>query len=748
MDSNAPISPSREHLWNEIASDLRSNRLLPSLTSGLIVGMVEIILVISFAALIFTGDLQPFVARGVGLFLLGAIFVSVVVALFSSLSGLVAGTQDAPAAILAVMAVAITSALANTTTPEEKFFTVVAAIALSTMLTGLFFLTLGYLRLGGLVRFLPYPVIGGFLAGTGWLLATGALTMMSGFPVSLSQATMFIQPQVILTWLPGVLFGFAILIVQNRYRHPFILPALVLVATGLFYGIALAAGSSITELSAQGWLLGPFPQGNLWQPVSPALLVQVNWPVILGQITNTSAILVISTVALLLNASGLELVASQDVDLNQELRAAGFGNLLSGLAAGIVGYQQLGLSTMNIKLGTRSRLPGLFSSLLCFFALFFGASLISLFPKLVLGGLLFYLGLTFLFEWVVQTWGKLPIADYLVIILILIVTASMGIMQGIAVGTLVAVILFVINYSRADVVKHAMTADTYHSPMTRSRQERQILNELGKQVYILELQGYIFFGTANYLLEQIHGQIETISKGRLRYVVMDFCRVTGIDSSVTYNFSKLRQLALKYKIKMVLTGLTPHVNSYLSKAGIVEENIFQVLPDLNQGVEWCENQLLQTCGMEITGGFLTLEQQLLDVIGESEYIPRLLKYLEKIELPAGTKVIQQGDAADTLYFIEKGQLTAQIEHSGKNPIRLQTMNAENVIGEIGFYLNTSRSASVVTEAPSTIYCLTKENMHRMENEDPEAATLFHKLIVNLMADRIIHLTATIDNLTR
>lgn len=165
MEPNSNKS-SMKKLAIELRQDFGSARLFPSLTSGLVVGVVEVIIAVSFAALIFTGGISSYVANGIGFALIGAIITGLAVAIMTSIPGNVAGNQDAPAAILAVMSAAIVASMTGYATGMEIFATVLVTIALTTFLCGLFFLGLGYFKLGGLVRFLPYPVMGGFLS---WL---------------------------------------------------------------------------------------------------------------------------------------------------------------------------------------------------------------------------------------------------------------------------------------------------------------------------------------------------------------------------------------------------------------------------------------------------------------------------------------------------------------------------------------------------------------------------------------------------
>ena len=159
-------------------SNFDSQTIVRGITAGLVVGIIELTLAISLASLVFSGDLAPFFSRGIGLFLFGSVSMGLVVAALGSLPGTAIGPQDGPAALLAVGASGVASALAGTLHPEALYFTVVAAILLSSLATGLVFFLIVYFKLGYLVRFIPCPVIVGFLAGTGWLHLRGALEVL------------------------------------------------------------------------------------------------------------------------------------------------------------------------------------------------------------------------------------------------------------------------------------------------------------------------------------------------------------------------------------------------------------------------------------------------------------------------------------------------------------------------------------------------------------------------------------------
>ena len=390
---------------------MRLGGVIPILTSGLIIAVFEVIVAASMAALIFSGPLSDHVAAGIGLALFGGIVTGVAVALLGSLPGTVGGVQDAPAAIMAVMAAAIVVAMPDGSSDQETFMTVVATIAITALLSGACLLGLGYFRIGNLVRFLPYPVVGGFLAATGWLLFSGGLTMMSEVSLTLANLPALFEPDVLLTWLPGLLWAVVAFVALRRYDHPLLLPALILLGVLLFYGAAKLGSASIDSLSERGLLLGPIPEGRMWPPLSLTDLQLVSWPAILSQALSIATVILLAMVGVLLNASGLEVTFRRDMDLNRELRAAGAGNLIAGLGAGLVGFQQLSGSALVLGLKGASRWAGLIAAGICALFLLFGGSALSYFPKGVLGGLLLLVGLSFLYDWLVEAWSRLPRQD-------------------------------------------------------------------------------------------------------------------------------------------------------------------------------------------------------------------------------------------------------------------------------------------------------------------------------------------------
>ena len=744
----APPASSQPSLIRELVAELRPDRLALALIGGLVVGVVVVIVAISFGALVFSGELAEFTSQGIGFGLLSAAILGIVVALGSSFRGMVATPQDSPAAIMALIAAAVAAGLPATVPREQVFTTVVAAVSLASVLTGVFFFALGSFRLGGLIRFIPYPVIGGFLAGTGWLLVKGSFGVMADVPLGFTQLSTLAQWEVARRWLPGVVLGLLLFVMLRRYSHFLILPGLLLASIGGFYLLLAVSSTPIAEARASGFFLGPFPDGGLWQPLAPDALAAVDWGLIAGQAGSLAAILLVGVVALLLNASGLELAVERDIDLDRELRIGGVANVLSGLGGGLQGFQTLSLSALGHKLCAESRLVGLVSAGMCAATLVLGASVLSFFPKPSLGGLLLFLGLAFLVEWVYDAYFKLPRGDYFVVLMILLVIGTVGYLESVGVGIVIAVVLFVVNYSRIDVVKHALSGGDHPSNVERPRRHRRLLQREGERQLILELQGFLFFGTADKLFQQVRRRVAEPERVALRFAVLDFRQVSGLDSSAVLSFVKLKQLAESQDFVLVLAHCSPEISRQLEKGGLADDGArIRGFPELDRAVEWCENQVLQTAGADLEVGARPLVEQLAEVLPALD--PDLmLRYFERQEVGAGHYLMRQGEPPEDLFFVESGQVTVQMELDDGSTVRLLTMGAGTVVGEMELCLGQERSASVVTERPSVVYRLTADTLERMERENSTVAAAFFRYISRLMAERLVINNRTLRALLR
>ncbi|WP_013334531.1 SulP family inorganic anion transporter [Gloeothece verrucosa] len=724
---------------------LNFRQIFLSLIMTLIVGVSEISICLSLAILLFGEKLPNYVPNGFSLLLLSGVIANIIVAFWSSSTNIVVVPQDVPIAIFTVISSNLMTHLPSGTTDQNLWLTVVTTMVLTTFLTAIFSGTLGLLKFGNLIRFIPYPVMGGFLAGSGWLLLKGSLGMMAGINFQGNDFFRLFEPNILSHWGAGAILSIMLFWLTRRFKHWLVIPGFLMAAIVGFYLVFLISHSSLEIAREQGWLLESLSQKvtlNLFNPLS---ITQANWSLILGESGNICSIILLSTVGLLLNASAIELATKRDINLHQELRAVGLANLLTSFAGGFICYHQLNYSMLAQKLTINSRLVGLFTAGAYGMALVFGESIIYLFPKPVLGGLLLFLGFELLSQWLYDTWFKLPFTDYITIVIILMVIAMVGFLPGVAVGLLVTLMLFVVNYSRINIVKHQFSGVTHQSNVAYAPDKVKILKEKGEEILILELEGFIFFGTANNLVEVIQARIEDISKNPLRFLVLDFREVRGIDSSANISFLKIQQIAQKNGSILVFTHLSEFLKSFLEKGDFIFDNSCQIFSDLDRGLEWCEEKTLEVNEYQEKVNY-DLKQQLKDLGLNLEEISKFINYLKFLKVEREEVIFQKGDVSDGLYFLESGQISVVVSMANGQTKRLRTYKSGTIIGEMGLYQQANRSATVICNSSSNLYYLSTQNFQKMEQENSVLASKFHRFIVILLAERLRHRDVQLENL--
>jgi SulP family sulfate permease len=728
----------------------KSQTLLPDLLAGSISGIINLIYSVSFAALIFPGILSNYLPLGLSCALISAILTALIVAFKSSLPFTISGPDSNGAVILALMTASISQALTEKGETAAIFPTLVWAIILSTFLTGLWLFSLGKLSLGRFIRFIPYPVVGGFLAGIGWLFIQGSLKVMTGIPFNFDQLDKFLRDDFMLLWFPGVVLGLTLQVLLSRYQQFWLMPSILFGVTLLCYGFFAIADLSLDQARTEGFLFASLQSDTLPKLQILETLPQVDWGVLVQQIPSLMTLLAVVPITILLNSTGLELATERDVDLDKELKVAGLSNLVTGSFVGMVGHLSISRTLLNYKAGGRNRLSGIVASVCALLFFFFGVSSLQFLPKLVFGGLLFYLGLSLLLEWVYQGWFKLSRIDYALVILILLIVANFGFLEGVGVGLIIACLLFVITYSNLQVISNTLSGSSYQSNFERSFHQKKLLYDQGDQIYILRLQSYLFFGTANNLLEHIRQRLSDISLPKIKFLVIDFKQIEGVDSSAVISFIKMKQLAQKFSVVLILTNLSSAISAQFKPYKIIDlANAEKIncygFSDLDQGVEWCENQILEDAIFR-RRRFVPLLIQLEDVFPLPQQVQQFLNYLESSKIEVGHYLFRQGEIPKEIYLIESGQVSLIRELENGQTERLGTVGEGTVIGEIGFYGHFLHECSAISDRPTRLYALSQEVLQRMEEENPQLAAACHQFIAQLLVERIVQLRRRSDAL--
>ncbi len=678
--------------------------------AGVVGGILDVVLAVALAALVFSGGLADQLVSGLGFFLFGTVAIGAVLGLTSGYPAMLGGPQDNTSAILAVAAAAMAAELA----PSDGLATVIAFFAVASLVVAVVLVALGTLRLGVLVRFLPFPVVAGLLAGTGLLIVIGSVDLLvtvggDGSPVP-----------VWVSLVPGLAVTAALLTRTRTNARPVVISLMIAAAIAVTYSWVAFEGIGRGAAVESGLFLGPFPSGSLWSLEGFVSITGADWSLVAGQWVSLLTLAVLVPVTLLLYIPGFELALEHDLDGDRELRATGLANLAAAAGGGPPGFHYLSVTLLSARVGPPRRTVPLIAAALVAAVIVGGGPLLELLPTSAVAGLLLFIGMTFVLEWTWDARRRLPPIDLVVVALIAVTIGWFGLLVGAATGLLAAIALFVVRYSRVPVVRREFDGGSYRSRVDRSESELRFLDESGSSLLILELQAFLFFGTADRLRSHI---VERIGRGGgVRFVVIGFRAVTGMDSSAVLAFDRLVALGEKHGYDVLFADVAPRIAEQLAPA--LGSGRALRAADVDRAVESCEDVLLAEGAARRDGAPADIVSYFAGVASGDDLV-RLAERFEPRQVPSATRLMEQGGPSQGMYFIESGVVSVEIETADEGTTRLRTMGPGTIVGEMSLYLGGTCRATVVAQTPVLARQLTPEGFRRLRDEDPSAAAALH-----------------------
>lgn len=690
---------------------------------------------IAFAALIFAGPLAAGFGMGVGVILLSSILLALWIALRSRYPSSIGQVQEASIAILAT-AIAMAAAQLEFAPEEVKVATAFAILGSSAVVTGAVFWIFGLCRFGRLVRFMPYPVIAGFLAGSGWLLIQGAVMMIVG---ERDLVELFVRPegqQALANLYVSVVFAIVMVFALRRSTSPLTMPLVLLGGGLLFYAMLAAIGVDSGTARAMHWLPALPSSGGFALPQTIQVVTAADWGVVLQALPAIISVALLGMVGLLLNTSGLEVATRREIDADAELRTTGIANMVAGGFGGAPGFAGLSMTLLANRMGAKARSVGIATAVMLALMLPFAGELAGAMPTFVAAGLMIALGVELIHDWLWRTRRQLPRTEWLVVIAIPLGMIAFGFMGGMALGLGLSIVTFVYNYARLSVIRVNASLRERKSSIDRPPAENSLIELEGEQVQVLELQEFLFFGTAEQVVEAIRQRLQDRIRLSLRFVVIDFRRVSGMDAAAAATFVKIRNLLAGSEVQLVFSSLSPDIRQALVRNGIdfTTDPMVAGERDLDHALERCEERLI--AGISREESWQDVEDYLAQTIGPSTRLKDLVASMQEIRLQPGDRFIRAGETGDDLFLLWTGRAKVEAVLANGKRLRLRTVKPGVVLGEIAIYRGGPRTADVVAEIPSTVYRLARRQLRYLEQADPELALLVHRLCATTLAERL------------
>lgn len=711
-----------------------------NLLAGLSAGLLAAVFSLTAASLVFSpGQLPVYLTHGLTMALFCAVAVGAGCALRSDLPFAVAGPEALTMAVLYLLVSSLLDHMPGVS-PETVFATVTAALVITALFTGLALVASGATGAAAAVRFIPFQAVGGVMAGLGFHLVAGAYALCAGSGPCLDSLTRLVfDLGPCLEWLPALVLGLVLFAVMRGRTNLLLALSLLALAAAATHAALWWGGVSREQAALQGWLFPALPLDAYWELYSLDFLRQVRLGVILDHAGYMAAAAGLVIAANMLKTTEIELAQGQEMDLDREMGVLGVSNLVAGALGGMPGALSLHRSLGARAMGAGGPLVGLIAAALCAALIPFAGEAAAFVPRFLPAGLLVFMGLSLMVRWLVDTRAAFTRGeDYALLLLVFLLTVTMGFLLGTAVGVALAMMVIVGRYGSVSVVKHVLSGSAFRSNVDRAPTQFRALKSKGEQIYIMRLQGFIFMGTTGSILRLIRTRHADSSKLPLRYLILDFTRIAGLDSSVAMAFTRLKQAAHDERFTLVFAGVPFELDRQLAAAGFLlddPEGGSRTFVSLDYAMEWCENHILESENV------LRLEQHdlpdlLAPVFPEPRFVPLLLKIMKKVQVKSGEHVFRQGDASDAMYFIEQGMVNVQLELEGARVLRLKKMGPGTVFGEMGIYTAAPRSASIVAAEDCVLYRLSKQVLEALQAKNPHLVSAIHRFIVGLLSERV------------
>ncbi|CAM1506778.1 Fc.00g064190.m01.CDS01 [Cosmosporella sp. VM-42] len=712
------------------------------------------------------------------------------------------------------MAETITSSVGKDK-PDAVIATTIVSYSLSAMVTGLVFYLMGRFKVGYMVGFIPRHILIGCIGGVGWfLVATGfevSARMDGSLEYDLDTLKRLTDPDTVPLWTIPLTLAIILFYGQAKVPSKYFLPLFILAIPFIFYFFVLALDVLDTDvLRDHGWIFQGPPSGEPWWYFYTLFKLNlVHWDAVAECIPAMLALTFFGILHVPINVPALALNCGEDhADLDKELRLHGYSNFLSGCFGSIQNYLVYANTVFFMRSGGNSRLAGYMLAVLTFCVMVIGPSIIGFIPVMMVGTLIFDLGFELLLEAIWLPRKKLKIAEFLTVIVIVLVMGIYDFVVGIGVGILLAFVSLIIQTSRVSPIRGNYSGDVVTSTVRRNPSQHHYLNQVGRQIYIVKLTGYLFFGTIVSVEAKIRALLgdSAFAKQPIKFLILDLWHVTGLDYSAGEAFNTISRLLDNKEVVLVLSGVDPEsqLGRNLRAVGLGSDGIeVMMLPNLNSALESCENELLKTlyARQEELNSMKRIATPNLDVpdaktTAFSSFDPpfnsprrnhlveaahdalsnvdiqrptrwqsfkeplRLMlqifqglsdknedfwfpatSYFVRKEYPAGTVIFRRGEQANGFYLVERGIVRA--EYDLPQGWLCESIVAGTTCGELPFFSETERTATVVVERDCVVWLMDREHWERIQKKEPAIGRELLRISLKLTSERMSAITSYI-----
>ena len=622
---------------------------------------------------------------------------------------------------------------------------IVGLASLCVLIAGIVQFLFGALRLGNLIKYVPYPVVSGFMNGIAIILILEQIGPLVGARGHVSLFQIFNNPTVVqpLTLVVGLI---TIIVIFFARRFIKAVPASLIglvAGTALFYFL-----KNISGASALGPVIGNFsfqwPKPDIF-PDAFRLLNHIDLADLFVRILITGFVLgSIGALESLLSSVAADNIAGTRHKSNKELIGQGIGNVMNAVFSALPSAGSELHNMANYRAGGRTRLSSLICVILILLIVITLGSVIGKIPLTVIGGIIVSVGIGLFDRWILDLIRNLPqahqqqkriMANLAVAVVVAVITVCVNLIVAVLIGIAIASGLFVVRMGKS-IVKRKYSGEQIRSKKVRSIKNNMLLEDRAKGIIVYELRGPLFFGSADNLAAEIEGAI-----GHHTYCILDMKRVNEIDSTgakILGQISKKIAASGKYLLISYLKD-NPSLMDFLKEIGVYKtlgEDCF--FPDTDAALEWAEDNVL-TQSLEIAGASDRIELDQMDILRDftPQEIQDLKQNLTRKTFSKGEIIVKEGDTDRNLFLLAKGLVSVRIHLPESDRYkRLVTYSPGVTFGEMAFLDGSPRSADVWSDEDSETYVLSPAEFSVLQKQSPQIAIKLVRNIALEISDRL------------
>ncbi len=619
------------------------------------------------------------------------------------------------------------------------------------LLAGLLQIIFGTVRLGQLIKYMPYPVVSGYLSGVGLYIVAGQMPKFLGTPKGAHFWESLAEPNLWL-WQSMAVGAVTIAVMLAAPRITKAVPAAILALLAgvlAYFGLGLADPSLLT-LQGNPFVVGSLGGGG---DASFADAMTGRWHAMrdigLDQMMHIAVPAL--TLAVLLSIDTLKTCVVLDAltrsrhNSNRELIGQGLGNVASAIIGGIPGAGQMGATLVNMSSGGMTRYSGIFEGVLALLAFLVLGALISWVPVAALAAILMVIGVRMIdrhsFQLLRQ---RSTILDFAVIAAVIATALTVSLIAASGVGILLAVFLFIREQIGGTIVRRKLNCNETFSKRVRTHEEMEILLAHGERGIVVELQGSLFFGTTNQLYSALEPELKTRD-----YVILDLRRVQSVDVTAAHMLDQIKDMLAERHGFLIFSQLPKNLPSgrdmqqYFDQVGLVRpESPVRIFDEVDEALEWVEDKILANAICEPgEQEALRLDEIELFKGRKAETLAVLEQSMEKRSYKAGDKIFKRGDTGDEIFLIRKGAVRIMLPLSEKQSHHLGTFGRGAFFGEMAFLDGDVRSADAVVFSDTELYVLSRKIFDTVAEEHKKLALGFIEGIASVLASRLRYTNA-------